>query len=302
MPPLPEVVELTGARLPPRLADLPEPPPRLYVHGELPRGPCIAVVGTRHPTGPAYQFAYRLARQLALSGITVVSGGAEGIDSGAHRGALRARGSTVVVAASGFDRPFPWWNARLFRRVVERGGAYVSLVPPHVPARPPAFFVRNAILVALSHAVVVVEAPFRSGTRNAAKHARTLGRPVFVVPAAPWTPQGAGCLLELELGGRILRSPKRLFDWLRAERLHALPRPLPGAVSPEKTSEFLGGSPNQPETELVLGAVRNGADHADLIVAQTGLGPASVQASLLTLTLRGALVADSNGRIRIING
>jgi len=304
---LPEPVELRGAALPPRLADLARPPGVLYVHGELPRGPAVAVIGTRSPSGNAYRFAFRLAKQLAASGVSVLSGGAAGIDTAVHCGALRGAGTTVVVAASGFERPFPEQNAGLFHRVVERGGAYVSLVPPAVPAVQSAFFARNACLVALSHAVVVVEAPFRSGARNAAKHARRLGRALFVAPAAPWNPRGAGCLLELELGARLLRSSKSLFDWLRAERLHALAPAAPPASRSrrrdpvEETSGFLGASGEQSEIDRILGAVRAGAIHADQIVAETGLIPARVQALLLTLTLRGALVADSNGCLRIIN-
>ena len=166
-----EVAEicLTGSALPGRLADLEKPPERLYLRGELPRGPTVAIVGTRHSTREYEGYARTLARDLAEAGIAVLSGGAKGIDTQAHWGALDAGGVTVVVAPAGFDRPFPAKNAELFRRVVDGGGAYLSLVDAGTPATSGIFFRRNECLVALAHVVVVVEARFRGGALNSAK-------------------------------------------------------------------------------------------------------------------------------------
>ncbi len=188
---------LTGSALPRQLADLETPPDRLFLRGELPRGPAVAIVGTRHPTDEYACFARELACELAEAGVAVLSGGAEGIDTEAHRGALAAGGVTVVVAPAGFERPYPEKNAELFRQIVATGGAYLSLPEPNCPAPRGIFFARNACLVALAHLVVVVESPIRSGARNAAAHARRLGRPLFVVPAPPWHGNGRGCLAEL---------------------------------------------------------------------------------------------------------
>src|SRR5262245_44706067 len=118
--------ELFGESLPPRVADLPEPPRRLYLHGELPRGPAVAVVGTRKPSPEALSFTRNFAAELAAAGVAIVSGGAEGVDTAAHQGALDAGGVTVAVTAAGFERPFPQVNAGLFREIVARGGAYLS--------------------------------------------------------------------------------------------------------------------------------------------------------------------------------
>src|SRR5262245_46006796 len=123
------VVVLSGPTLPPRFADLPRPPKLLYLWGELPRGPAVAIVGTRHATPAGLEFAETLSHDLARAGVAIFSGGAGGIDSAAHRGALRAGGTTVVMAPAGFDHPYPPENRRLFAQVVERGGAYASLVP-----------------------------------------------------------------------------------------------------------------------------------------------------------------------------
>jgi len=179
-------VELSGERLPPRLSDLSNPPACLHLIGELPRGPAVAVVGTRRASVEGLAFTRAFAAELAAAGVAVLSGGAKGIDTAAHEGALDVGGVTVVVTPAGFQRPFPKQNAELFRRVVASGGAYLSLFPDDAPADRPTFFARNACLVALAHVVVVTQSPFISGAANAAKWARQLGRPLYIVPHSPW--------------------------------------------------------------------------------------------------------------------
>ena len=293
---------LTGSALPGRLADLESPPERLFLRGELPRGPAVAIVGTRHPTDAYARFAHDLAHELAEAGVAVLSGGAEGIDTEAHRGALAAGGVTVVVAPAGFERPFPEKNAQLFRDVVAGGGAYLSLPEPNCPADRGIFFARNACLVALSHLVVVVESPVRSGARNAAAYARRLGRPLFVVPAAPWHSNGRGCLAELQLGAQVLISVKDLLRALREQNLHAV-GPTPWALRepwPQQESlKFSETSPPVPARAAVLEAVRRGAGSSDEICLGTGLPAGRVSELILTLRLEGVLVTDSSGRLRI---
>ena len=295
---------LTGSALPGRLADLEAPPERLFLRGELPRGPAVAIVGTRKPSEPYRRFAHRLAGELASAGIAVLSGGAEGIDTEAHRGALAAGGVTVVVAPAGFERPFPEQNAELFRRVVAAGGAYLSLPEPNSPATRGIFFARNACLVALAHLVVVVESPIRSGARNAAAHARRLGRPLFVVPAAPWHAKGRGCLAELRLGARVLLSVKDLLRALRDQNLHAVGPTAQalGELRPQQESlNFTETSPPETARAAVLKAVRAGAGLGDEICVRTGLPAGRVSELVLTLRLEGVLVTDPSGRLQIPN-
>jgi DNA processing protein len=203
---------LDGARLPSRLRDLERPPAQVYVCGSLPRTRAVAIVGTRRPTPDAVVFAERLARLLAEAGVAVLSGGAIGIDAAAHRGALAARGATVVVMPAALDRLYPAEHASLFSEIVDRGGALLSPFPPGTEARRHQFFARNGALAALADELVLVEAPLRSGARNACAWARRLGRPCYAVPAAPWNPAGRGCLAELELGARLLTHPGRLIQ------------------------------------------------------------------------------------------
>jgi DNA processing protein len=301
---MPEVADrcLTGSALPQRLADLDEPPERLFLRGELPRGPAVAIVGTRHPSNPYAHFAHQLASELAEAGVAVLSGGAKGIDTEAHRGALAAGGVTVVVAPAGFYRPYPEKNSELFRQVVAQGGAYLSLPEPHCPAPRGIFFARNACLVALAHLVVVVESPIRSGARNAAACARRLGRPLFVVPAAPWHGNGRGCLAELQLGAQVLVSVKDLLKALHAQNLHAVGSTSQASheLRPQQESlNFSETSPPETARAAVLQAVRLGAGSSDEICVAAGLAAGRVSELILTLRLEGVLVTDPSGRLQI---
>jgi DNA processing protein len=300
-----DAVLLEGARMPPRLADLAEPPERLFLRGELPRGPAVAIVGTRRPSAEAAAFTRALAAELASAGVAVLSGGAEGIDTAAHEGALDVGGLTTVVAPAGFGRPFPEQNAELFRRVVEGGGGYLSLVPDEQPATRTVFFARNACLVALSHAVVVTQLPVRSGAANAAKWARELGRALFVVPHSPWVAQGRGALRELRLGAQPLDRAQDVLRHLTAAGLHGLPPARPEQL---ELAAWRGPSEGRPAdsstaapVDPVVAAVQAGASHADEIAQVTGLSLAVVQQRILTLALSGVLVPGPLGSLKTRN-
>ena len=282
--------ELTGERLPVRLQDLEEPPTRLYLRGELPRGPAVAVVGTRKAGKEGLAFTRSFAAELAAAGVAVLSGGAKGVDTAAHEGALDAGGVTVVVTPAGFEHPFPEENAELYARVVSSGGAYLSTFPDAVPATRPHFFARNGVLVALAHAVVITQSPIVSGAANAAKWARLLGRPLFVVPHSPWVPESQGAILELRRGAMPVDRPQEVLRHLAAAGLHALPRP---AVQ----GELWPGVPSLDE-DPVLGALQAGATHADEIAERTGLSVATVQQRILTLALSGVLVPGPLGSLK----
>lgn len=303
---LPRLLE--GAALPPALQELPEPPVRLFAHGDLPRGPCVAVVGTRHPTAEAEAFARQFSFDLASRGVAVASGGAAGIDAAAHRGALDAGGVTLVVAPSSFDCPFPKQHAALFREVVAKGGAYLSPFATGVVARQHQFFLRNAVLVALSHALVIVEMPVRSGAKNAARAARRLGRPLFVVPSAPWNPNGLGGLLELERGALPASSVAPVLRLLAERRLHAIsvpPRepsvpaagaaPAAGQRRPLARDRAAGSAIDQAVLEAIDAGVRYPAEIAHALSCNVG----EVSHAILLLTLRGLVRNDAGVLSRV---
>lgn len=257
---------LEGERLPLGLLDLPEPPSRLFLTGGLPPGPRVAIVGTRQPTPRARDFAWQLAQDLSRAGVVVVSGGAEGVDTAAHEGAQAGPLKSLIVAPSSFACPYPPQNAALFKDIVDAGGGHLSAYSGSTPARPDRFFVRNGYLVALSAAVVVVQAPLRSGARNAARWARRLGRPVYVVLHPPWCRRGASCIAELGLGARPLATAKQLLRELAERRIYAVP-PLMGgelevergAVGHAEPGAVAGGSIGSSAVTVAGGSTGSGA-------------------------------------------
>jgi DNA processing protein len=259
----------------------------------------VAVVGTRHPSEDALAYTASFTSQLVQAGVAVISGGAEGIDAAAHSGTLDAGGITVVMAPSGFDKPSPEENGELFARVLAEGGVYASLVPAPVAATQGIFFRRNACLVALAHVAVVIECPFRSGARNAAKHARRLGRPLFVVPYPPWHGKGGGCVAELKLGARPLASVGDVLKVLAEQQLHGLPlaRPPAEPTSAQQSLAFPETLRPPSDREAAINALRRGASTSDEIGAETGLSAPQVAQLILTLRLEGVLVADPTGRL-----
>jgi DNA processing protein len=152
----------------------------------------VAVVGARAATQYGMKMALELGATLAERGTTVVSGGAFGVDEGAHRGALAADGLTVAVLAGGLSYGYPKAHASLFTAIAAQG-AVISECPPDQHPTRPGFLVRNRIIAALGRGTVVVEAALRSGALNTARHARELCRPVMAVPGPAYSEQSAGC-------------------------------------------------------------------------------------------------------------
>ena len=195
-------IESTGAQFitpemeqwPDQLNDLAAIPIGLVVKGDLDvlkaRG--LAIVGTRNPTPYGVRNAGDFAAGFVDREWTIISGGAYGIDSAAHKGALIAEGSTVAVLAAGIDVAYPAGNARLFSEICENG-ALVSEVLPGAHAIPSRFLTRNRIIAALSQATLVVEAAFRSGSLRTARDAAELMRPVMAIPGPISAPTSEGC-------------------------------------------------------------------------------------------------------------
>lgn len=179
------VVEMGSARYPSVLESIPRPPERLYVVGNVGAlVPGLAVIGARKATPYGLGCARRFARMAAEKGVNIVSGGARGCDSEAHRGALEAGGATVVFLGGGCDEVYPLEHFDLFQRIIDTGGAVVSEHPWNFAPLPYTFRERNRLIAGLSHAVLIVEAGLPSGTFSTADEALEAGREVLVVPGA----------------------------------------------------------------------------------------------------------------------
>lgn len=174
------------------LNDLVAPPFGLIIKGSPVVSSCVAIVGTRNPTTYGARIASEFASGFADRELAVISGGAYGIDSHAHRGCIAAEGKTFAVLASGVNVEYPAGNSRLFAEIQEFG-ALISEVMPNVRARPERFLTRNRLIAAISIGTIVVEAAFRSGSLRTARDAAELMRVVMAVPGPVTSPTSDGC-------------------------------------------------------------------------------------------------------------
>lgn len=181
---------------PEAIDDLAAPPIALTIKGDrgglLRMKNSVAIVGTRNPTSYGARVAGDFGAGLADRDWSVISGGAIGIDSYAHKGALIAEGFTVAVLGGGISKSYPSTNQAMFEEIVETG-LLISEVMPQVPALPHRFLIRNRLIAALSKATVVVEAAFRSGSLRTARDAAEIFRPVMAVPGPISAPTSEGC-------------------------------------------------------------------------------------------------------------
>lgn len=184
---------------------------------------CIGIVGTRRPSARGLEVARVLAGQLAATGCVVVSGLARGIDAAAHRGALEAGGRTVAVMATGTDRCYPQAHRGLLREL-RAGGCSVTPFPAGTPPLKHHFLMRNQVLALMVEAVVVVEAPLRSGALVTAREAADANREVLAVPGPVDADTSRGCHQLLREGAGLVETAADIIAALR-NRAPLLPAP-----------------------------------------------------------------------------
>ena len=178
------------------LADLATPPIGLVIAGDrsvlLKLDKSISIVGSRQPTNYGLQLSYSLASQASLAQLVVVSGGAYGIDTASHQGALSVGGLSIAVLAGGINRLYPLENQKLFKDIT-KSGLLISEVMPNIESKPYRFLIRNRLIAALSRSTVVVEAKFISGSIRTARDAAEIFRPVFAIPGPVTSALSEGC-------------------------------------------------------------------------------------------------------------
>jgi DNA processing protein len=252
------------------LLQIPDPPLVLYARGALPRGPALAVVGSRAATPRARAVARAWCAELAGAGVAIISGLAYGVDAAAHRGALDARGCTLAVLASGLDQPSPAGNRPLAREILGSGGGWLSEHPPGVAALPRHFPERNRLISGLARAVLLVEARVASGSLWTARHALEQGRDVLAVPGPVDTDLCRGSNELLRDGAAVALEPDDVA-------LAVLGRATGARAAPE------------PPADPLLAALRDGPRAAEDLGRELGLGPAALAERLLELELAGAI-------------
>lgn len=262
------------------------PPASLRLRGTL-GAPArrVAIVGARATDDYGRDMARRLARGLARAGVSVISGGALGVDAAAHEGALSAGGHTAVVLGCGVDVAYPPSHADLFSRVLTGGGALLSENPDGHLAAPWDFPRRNRLVAALSDAVVVVRAGRRSGALITADLAREMGVPLLAVPGDADEPLAAGPIELLRRGAQVAAGPEDVLRLLGLEPGQQAALPLPAADLPPAGAALL----------KVLGPA---ARHADDLARAAGLTTGAALAGLLGLELAGLAEQQPGLRFR----
>jgi DNA processing protein len=258
-----------------------DPPIVLYVKGSLSARDknSVALVGSRRATHYGLETARRLAYQLAYVGVTVVSGGARGIDTAAHHGALTAKGRTIAVLGTGINIVFPPENVALFEKIAANG-AIMTQFPFNRPADKQSFPIRNRIVAGMTLGTVVVEAGLNSGALITAGMAVDCGRQLFAVPGRIDSPQSKGCHDLIKKGAKLCEGAEDVlceFEYL----FPPTNRPPTPAESGALPALALSDS-----EQKVLEAVNADETTIDEVIQRSGLPASAVSAALLGLEMK----------------
>jgi DNA processing protein len=290
-----EIVIQSDAHYPELLREIYDPPTVLYVKGKLTvkdkNG--VAMVGSRMTTHYGIEVARKLGYQLAYTGVTVVSGGARGIDTAAHQGALSGKGRTICVLGTGISIVFPPENAELFERIAANG-AVVSQFPYNRKADKQSFAIRNRIVAGMTLGTVVVEANLTSGALITANFAIEYGRQVFAVPGRIDSPRSKGCHELIKKGAKLCEGVEDIlseFEYLFPSS-NRPPAPNETGVLPA-----LDLSENE---QKIFGALDNEEVTIDDVIRKCGLPSSAVSVALFSLEMK-RLVKQLPGKLFVKN-
>jgi len=258
-----------------------DPPIVLYIKGRLTEKDknAVAMVGSRMTTHYGVEVARKLAYQLAYIGVTVVSGGARGIDTAAHQGALSGKGRTIAVLGTGINLVVPPENAELFERIAGNG-AVITQFPFHRTADKQSFPIRNRIVAGMTLGTVVVEANLTSGALITANMAVDYGRQLFAVPGRIDSPRSKGCHELIKKGAKLCEGAEDIlseFEYLFPQT-NRPPAPNESGVLPALTL-----SENE---QKVYAALEEEPTAIDEVIRQSGLPASAASVALLSLEMK----------------
>jgi len=286
------IVHLADERYPVLLKKIYDPPPVLYIKGSLERSDnlAVAIVGSRRCSLYGSEQASRFAHILASAGFTIVSGMARGIDTAAHQGALAAGGRTIAVQGCGLANVFPPENKKLFEQIA-KSGACVSELPLRYEPLSENFPPRNRIIAGLSLGTIVIEAGLNSGALITAKLALDYNREVMAVPGKIDSPLSKGANRLIKEGAKLIESVEDVI-----EVLGYIGDQLKGHVSAAAeqvaakidTPLYNVGQIKFSEAErLIFDCLGKEPVHIDELVTQSNLSAGNINASLVSLQLKG---------------
>ena len=271
-------------------------PPVLYVKGTLRDDDiCIAVVGSRMASTYGRFSTERLCRELAMKGITIVSGLARGIDTAAHQGSLAARGRTIAVLGCGLDIVYPPENKALFERIPLQG-AVITEFSFGTPPQATNFPTRNRIISGLSLGVVVVEANYRSGSLITARVALEQGREVFAVPGSIDADGSKGTNKLIKEGAKLIEGADDILEEILPQIRGRLAPPVPAAGNRTRANVDAptAKGPSAPRQEVtsegeaqLLKHITTAPVNIDQLIALTGEKAGDILNNLLLLELKG---------------
>ena len=269
------VLTWEDAAYPRRLSEIEQPPPVLYVRGQITDEDqwSVAIIGTRRVTSYGRQATAEIAGALARSGLTIVSGLARGVDALAHQAAIESGGRTIAVLGSGIDRIYPPEHRALAEQIAAHG-AIVSDYPPGTPPEASNFPPRNRIISGLSQAVAIIEAGEKSGALITAAFAAEQGREVFALPGSIYALQSKGANLLIREGAQMLLSAQDILETLNLTQVseHRSARAaLPTDPTEAQLYQLLGREPL----------------HVDEIRTRSNLPIEQVSATLTIMELKG---------------
>jgi DNA processing protein len=276
------IITQLDSEYPALLREIYDPPIVLYLRGTLSSADRngIALVGSRMTTPYGNEVARKLAYQLAYTGVTVVSGGARGVDTAAHQGALSARGRTLAVLGTGINRVFPPENAELFDRIAERG-AVMTQFPFNRPADKQSFPIRNRIVAGLSQGTVVIEANLSSGALITANFATEYGRQVFAVPGRIDSPRSKGCHELIKKGAKLCEGAEDILS----EFEYLFP-PSNRPASPAETGTLPALSLSSTEAAVLEALATDQERTIDEVIRNSGLSASVAAVALFGLELK----------------
>jgi DNA processing protein len=280
---------------PESLRQIYDPPIVLYVKGELSAKDknSVAMVGSRMTTHYGIETARKLAYQLAYLGVTVVSGGARGIDTASHQGALSGKGRTIAVLGTGINLVTPPENAKLFEQIAA-SGALVTQFPFNRPADKQSFPIRNRIVAGMTLGTVVVEANLTSGALITANFATEYGRQVFAVPGRIDSPRSKGCHDLIKKGAKLCEGVEDIlseFEYLFP------PSNRPPSVGETGVLPAFELGPNEQKVYAVL---ENEEISIDDVIRKSGLPSSAVSVALLSLEMK-RLIRQLPGKMFVRN-
>lgn len=281
------IITQTDDAYPPLLREIYDPPIVLYVRGELTERDqhAVAMVGTRMLTQYGRVTASKLAGQLARAGLTIISGGARGVDTASHEGALGVGGRTIAVLGTGLDIVYPSENADLFKRIAG-GGAVVTQFPFGRRGDKQSFPIRNRIVAGMARATVVVEANRASGALITANFAGEYGRAVFAVPGRIDSPRSTGCHDLIRDGAQLCGDADDVLEefdqlFVSAKMDVADSRPMP-ELSGQEEAIYATLSHEERAFDDIVGATR-------LPVSEVNVGLLQLELKRLAKQLPGRL-------------